>query len=289
MALESTHKKGRPNIKVRVGMQEKIMEYYEKNVSAVTASRETGYNVKTVYKYYGEFSKQVLESQTIDIIERKNIETAQLILSHERLILKMQQLLDNALEEMSRLIQENKPMPKHLIGDLARLINYIAEMNEKKYELSSNLTSTNAIVPEKDESDDVVKKIVRYLVMDRTHEHGAYTEREIIQAIIDFTKCDVPYAKSIFLKMMNLGLGVCNRDDMDSKYGEKYWILPFATTREYISNEEFYKVMDDARKEREYETKIEEREKEFIAKYGEKSTWTKEIREEFYSEDDDLA
>ncbi|MDE1727418.1 MAG: hypothetical protein KGH89_09185 [Thaumarchaeota archaeon] len=201
----------------------------------------------------------------------------------------MHQLFDNAFEEMSRLIQEDKPVPKHLVGDLTKISNHIAEMNEKKYNLCSNLVLTDKSIPEKDESHEIVKKIVRHLVIDGAHEYCAYTEREIIQAIIDLTKCDVAYAKSIFSKMMGLGLGVCGRDDMDSVYREKYSLLPFATTRDYISNEEVHKVMDNAIKEREYEVKFEEREKEFIAKYGDKSTWTKEIREEFYSEDDDLV
>ena len=251
MALEYVHKKGRPNTKERTSMQEKIIEYYEKNISAATVSRETGYNVKTIYKHYGELSKQILELQTADLIERKNIETAQLISSYERLILKMQQILDNALDEMSRLIQENKPMPKHLIGDLTRITNYIVEMNEKKYNLSLNMVTIDKSIPEKDESEDMIRKITRHLTIDGdTTSTMGYTEREIIQSIIELTKYDVSHAESIFYKMIDLGLGVCSRGDNDSTYSKKYWILPFASTREYISNEEMRKIMEDVTKDK---------------------------------------
>jgi len=249
MAQEVDHKKGRPNIKDRIGLQEKIIEYYEKNISAATTSRETGYNIKTIYKHYSKISKQVLELQTTNLTERKNVEIAQLISSYECLILKMQQILDNAFDNMSILKQENKPMPKHLIGDITRITNHIAELNEKKYNLSLNIVSIDKGVPEKDENEDLIKKIIRRLTMDRGVPQCAFTQREIIQEIIDFTKCDVSRAEFIFWKMMGLGLDTCSRDDMDLKFAKKYFLLPFATTRDYISNEEMRKIMEDAANE----------------------------------------
>jgi hypothetical protein len=139
MTLEEDHKKGRANIQEHVNIREKIIECYEKNLSAPAAARETGYNIKTVYEHYDDISQILLDSKHRVLVMQKNREAAQLIASHERLILKLHQTLDIAFDQMSNMNKEGKSIPKNIIGDITKIIKYIAELDEKKYNLNLDI------------------------------------------------------------------------------------------------------------------------------------------------------
>jgi len=138
MALENP-RKGRANIQEHVNIRMKIIECYEKNLTAPAAARETGYNIKTVYEHYDDISQILLDSKHRDLVMQKNREAAQLIASHERLILKLHQTLDTAVDQMSKLNEEGKPIPKHIMSDITKITMYIAELNEKKYNLNKDI------------------------------------------------------------------------------------------------------------------------------------------------------
>ncbi len=97
------NKRGRPEMKNQISMRKEIMRYYEGNISAATAARETNYDIKTIYKYYNAFSKVALESQNIDFVQQKNLKTTQLIATYDHMILGLQNILKNTIKEMSNI------------------------------------------------------------------------------------------------------------------------------------------------------------------------------------------
>lgn len=98
-------KRGRPTLFDQKKIEEDILPYYENNVGAITTSRKTGINYKTILKYYSLWNKEVLASEKNDFLKRikitkeKNIlmlDNKIISLTTEQQRLKMQ--LDNALQ-----------------------------------------------------------------------------------------------------------------------------------------------------------------------------------------------
>ena len=66
MTQSYKNKSGRPTKTTQLQNQRTIREYYELGVSAAVTASRTGRNIKTVYRYYEEFSEQILESESGD-------------------------------------------------------------------------------------------------------------------------------------------------------------------------------------------------------------------------------
>lgn len=73
-------KRGRPTLHSQREIKEIILEYYEQNISAKVASRDSGINRKTVLKYYKVFDTEMTEPNEdfllrIKITKEKTIES----------------------------------------------------------------------------------------------------------------------------------------------------------------------------------------------------------------------
>jgi prolyl-tRNA synthetase len=73
-------KRGRPTLHSQREIKEIILEYYEQNISAKVASRNSGINRKTVLKYYKVWNTEMIELSEdfllrIKITKEKTIES----------------------------------------------------------------------------------------------------------------------------------------------------------------------------------------------------------------------
>jgi len=104
-------------------------------------------------------------------------------------------------------------------------------------------------------------------------------EDDLLYEIIKLTKCDLSTAKSIFEKMKELGLSVCTNYLMAG-----YSLRMFAEMRDYATEE--LEHLD--KKSQEIEEQMEQREAEFLEKYGtDRSKWSDEVWEKYEYSDEE--
>jgi len=145
-------------------------------------------------------------------------------------------------------------------------------------------------IPEK-EALDVAEHL---LLSDSIGKNTAYSERHLLQDIIEYKKCDVIHAQKTLDKIKGLGLSVFdNRNSLDFE-DQTYDLLGFAEARNLLSDEDLQKVYSKI-EQRESEQRQEiaemqmrdkEREaellKQFTAKYGDMSGWSPGILRDYY-------
>jgi hypothetical protein len=101
-------KRGRPTLHDQKKIKDEIFPFYENNMEAITASRKTGINYKTILKYYGMWNRETFESEKNDHLTRIKITKAKTLwmldnqfypLIHEQQTI--QHLMDDALKNGS--------------------------------------------------------------------------------------------------------------------------------------------------------------------------------------------
>jgi hypothetical protein len=74
-------KPGRPTLPEQKNIQKTLLSYYENNVEAYTASRETMINYKTVLKYYKKWNHEIFEQDKEPFLKRTKISKEKCILA----------------------------------------------------------------------------------------------------------------------------------------------------------------------------------------------------------------
>ena len=64
------HKNGRPTKHEQIYIERKLRPYFENSISARVTAGETGFNLKTVTKYFNQWKKEIIESETPDFLKR---------------------------------------------------------------------------------------------------------------------------------------------------------------------------------------------------------------------------
>ena len=98
-------KRGRPTLYEQKKIKDEIFLYYENNIDAITASRKTGINYKTILKYYGIWDRETFELEKNDHLTRIKIAKARAIRMLDNQLLSLvheqqtiQRLIDTALQ-----------------------------------------------------------------------------------------------------------------------------------------------------------------------------------------------
>jgi superfamily I DNA/RNA helicase len=120
---------GRPAKAVQRQMEKILRPYFERNVTASYAARETGINIKTVCNYFNQWSEQIRTETQKDFLSRQQELRERTILNYDDLIFKEYQILDNVDKAIKRYKNE---VPKHLVNVFQDLIKTIANLIEKK-------------------------------------------------------------------------------------------------------------------------------------------------------------
>lgn len=123
------HRRGRPSSADRLQIEGALRSYFEGSFSASTTAKLTGFDIKTVCKYFSRWTRELLEPQNADFIKRCREEK-------ERMILTLEMELDSLhkdRDDVSELIIQSKK-----VGDLARI--------EKLYSLKLKVTDKILLV-----------------------------------------------------------------------------------------------------------------------------------------------
>ena len=118
---------GRPTQKQQIEIQETLREYFEKGVSATVTSHITGTNIKTVCKYFEEWSIQIKNINDIDFLNRIKLERERYLSVLDQQLLKLYQIQSE--------VEENNSF--NYYKERMNLVNVICQIMSKKYGLLS--------------------------------------------------------------------------------------------------------------------------------------------------------
>ncbi|MEO9276690.1 MAG: hypothetical protein ABI340_02760 [Nitrososphaera sp.] len=127
--------KGRPSKKTQIQIINDIRSYFEKSFSATFTSSKTGYDIKTVCKYFNEWSEQIVKNEDEDFIKRQREAKELSVLNYDRIIFEEYILLDDINKEIKKIQKDGKPVPKHLISTKFLILREISNMTQSKFGL----------------------------------------------------------------------------------------------------------------------------------------------------------
>lgn len=129
---------GRPSNKDQHEIIETLKKFYEKGIGIKATAKETGYNYKTVRRYFRKWDKQLLQNDDCDFIKRCRVEKERIInaLDHEILECDKKEQEYNAVaqqylksegfaeyEKASKLYWKAKTQKNQLMAQKINLVN----------------------------------------------------------------------------------------------------------------------------------------------------------------------
>lgn len=125
------HKKKRPTREEQIRIQKNIQLYYNRGLSIEEVHRLTGYNSKTISKYFNKLSDEIEKSETQNIIERERNERRRVILCYRHLMCEEYQMLDDINAEIKKFKKNNQPVPAYFLSKHNETVRTISILNEK--------------------------------------------------------------------------------------------------------------------------------------------------------------
>jgi len=120
------HVNGRPSKKEQLEIEKILQQYYVNSISAYITSKKTGFNIKTVNKYFNEWYKEGAQLETPNFIQKCKEEKARVLMSLENQIC----TLDQDKKDIQELIYTSKKT-----GNLA----YLEKFYKIKLKIIENL------------------------------------------------------------------------------------------------------------------------------------------------------
>jgi len=106
LSQDNIHDRGRPSKAEELQIERRLRPYFAKSQSATFTAQKTGYNIKTVTKYFDKFKQELLESETQDFIQRCREEKERSLFTYDDLIYSLYE----AKEDIEYLIKVAKKM-----------------------------------------------------------------------------------------------------------------------------------------------------------------------------------
>ncbi len=127
------NQKGRPSKNGQVQIAREIRPYFEKCMTATFTANKTGHDIKTVCKYFNEWSKQVFETEDREFFQRQKESKELAILALDCSMYEQSELLKEVDEEMKKARKEGKPIPKYLITTKFMILRELSNMRQQKF------------------------------------------------------------------------------------------------------------------------------------------------------------
>jgi len=137
MSTTLTRTNGRPPKTQQLEIQKTLREYYEKGISANTTSQLAGHNIKTVCKYFNEWSNQIKEIADMEFKNRLHSERLRYFAVLDKQLLELYNLQKNMEKNTtSRDFPYGGSYNYHFRERLS-VVNMIFQIMDKKLELLS--------------------------------------------------------------------------------------------------------------------------------------------------------
>lgn len=91
MENQFKHSKGRPPQGEQLNIERQLRPYFENSISATLTSQKTGFNIKTVLKYFNKWKKEILDNEDSSFIQRCKEEKERCLLTLENKICSLEE------------------------------------------------------------------------------------------------------------------------------------------------------------------------------------------------------
>ncbi|MFI5416306.1 MAG: hypothetical protein ACHQXJ_03030 [Nitrososphaerales archaeon] len=129
------HKKGRPSRAERIQIRKDLEPYFERKVPAYKTAEITGYDTKTVNKYYEEFYMAIYGHETKNFVERFEKERIRYAILLDNLVHESYEMLEDVKASVRKLKDTGEMVPSYLIQSHSKIIQTISHLGEKKASL----------------------------------------------------------------------------------------------------------------------------------------------------------
>ena len=128
--------KGRPSKSGQIQIIKTIRPYFEKSYTASFTSGKTGYDIKTVCRYFNQWSEEILQSEKDDFIQRQRKGKELAIVACDNIIFELYGLIAEINEEIKSLRKTGKENPKHLIKMKFLILREIFSVTQNKFSIT---------------------------------------------------------------------------------------------------------------------------------------------------------
>jgi hypothetical protein len=126
------HRKGRPSTSEQTQIKKTLRSCYHEGLSAFYTAEKTRINIKTVCKYFNEWSEEIEEIESANFLERQKRDRVQVINSYDFQIDEATKLLSQVNSEIENNYKEKKSMPRHLFSNKLEVMKFRSSLVEKK-------------------------------------------------------------------------------------------------------------------------------------------------------------
>jgi len=119
------HVQGRPTKGGQLNIERILRPYFENSISATVTAYETGFDIKTVLKYFNQWKTDILESENGEFFKKCKEEKERCLLTYEK--------------QISSLVTDKKEI--ELLIEASRRVSNIPYL-EKLYKLKLKITET---------------------------------------------------------------------------------------------------------------------------------------------------
>jgi len=126
------NKRGRPTKQEQKNINDTLQKYYSRNYSPSFVIKITGFNPKTVYKFYNLIDREIQQNDDKNFLEKTQAERERINFVYDAQLHEYYQLLDHVNEEINQIRSKNKETPRYLIDYKLRIMKEISYLHEKK-------------------------------------------------------------------------------------------------------------------------------------------------------------
>lgn len=241
--------------------------HFEKGQSALHIAEILGVNRHTItddIRYW--YSELASEFDEIDV---------------KNLLLKQHSRMELQRDRLEKMLNEQKDI--HVTLKIEKMIFELDCAIAKMIVPICNAQNSSKVTEQ-----EAIQTVEHLIAHDEFGKITGYSDKEILQDIIEYKKCDLSHANMILDKIRKLGLDLYLQTD-EIVPSIKYDLLGFAEKRNILSDEKLQEVYskiekraEDQRTEiaemRKYDKEIEAK---FVAKYGPEESWSMKVWEEF--------
>jgi len=125
MTTDFDHTQGRPTKGEQLNIERTLRPYFENSISATFTAFETGFDKKTVLKYFNQWKEEILESENPEFFKKCKEEKQRSLLTYEK--------------QISSLVKDKKEI--ELLIEASRRASNLPYL-EKFYKLKLKITET---------------------------------------------------------------------------------------------------------------------------------------------------
>lgn len=140
------HSNGRPSKSEQLGIEKTLRDFYVKGISANSASQISGFNIKTVCKYFNEWSAQIKEVADAEFRRKLQTERLRYLAVLDNQLLKLYQLEDDMEKHTTASQTASGESYRYHFRERLHATSMIFQIMDKKLELlndNPNIDTSN--------------------------------------------------------------------------------------------------------------------------------------------------